>query len=239
MSKKNQVTRDYKIADSELSVNASNLIDSLKRDSKELATHGITDEKILELQKAKEEFSDCKPDEFFEGAVSIATTEKNEVGNLLREKLGTVKTMADNVFGEGSAKTRQFAFGELSRHNDGELITVAKNVVTVGEIRLNDLKDEGLTPEKLEDIRATHITFSKKIDAKNNVVKQRDIATEDRVELGNKLYAIMKKRSNTAKDYFRSKSEAKYNDYLLYDSFDASNEEEDSSKNDPTPPTIS
>lgn len=58
-------------------------------------------------------------------------------------------------------------------------------------------------------------------------------------ELGNKLYTLMKKRSNTAKDFYRSKSEAKYNDYLLYDSFDASKDEEDSSKNEPTPPTIS
>ena len=48
-------------------------------------------------------------------------------------------------------------------------------------------------------------------------VSDRDIATESRVETLNNLYSLLVKYTGIGQDIFYKVNEAKYNDYVLYD----------------------
>lgn len=231
MTKKNEEKRDYNLADSDLLAKGTDLIDSVKRDATDLQKEGITPQKIADLEAAQKAFDDCKDDVFYQKDISITVEEKQTLRRDLELKLANVRTKAQNVYGADSAKYKQFGFGELSRHSDRELVEVAQNVVTVANLRLNDLKTEGLKATQIADITTNSNALATKIQEVSSKEKLRDIATQDRVSLGNKLFEKMMKITNTAKTFYRDKDEAKYNDYLVYDGFAVKNNNNDNTGN--------
>ncbi len=55
------------------------------------------------------------------------------------------------------------------------------------------------------------------IDAQAKGISDRDVATEDRIEVLNTLYRILIKYAGIGQDIFYETDEAKYNDYVIYD----------------------
>lgn len=61
------------------------------------------------------------------------------------------------------------------------------------------------------------IALNNNIDEVAKGVSDRDIATENRIEALNALYALVMKYAGTGQDIFYEENEAKYNDYVIYD----------------------
>lgn len=55
------------------------------------------------------------------------------------------------------------------------------------------------------------------IDTQAQGISDRDLASESRVEALNHLYQLLTKYAGTGQDIFYETNEAKYNDYIIYD----------------------
>ncbi|WP_263603716.1 hypothetical protein [Chryseobacterium sp. PET-29] len=82
---------------------------------------------------------------------------------------------------------------------------------------LTELSDEGLTSDKINTLIAQREALDLAIDAQAQGISDRDVAAEGRIEALNKLYQLLTKYAGTGQDIFYETNEAKYNDYIIYD----------------------
>jgi hypothetical protein len=125
--------------------------------------------------------------------------------------------MAANKFGTKSAQYRAFGDAEISRQSDAEIVRTCKVMATAASQNLAALASEGLTQEKIDKLNDHGIALDDNIDAVAKGVTDRDIATEKRIEALNALYALVIKYAGIGQDIFYDVNEAKYNDYVIYD----------------------
>jgi hypothetical protein len=129
----------------------------------------------------------------------------------------SIFNMAENVFGLYSAKYKEFGNALISQQSDAEIVRVAKIMSSTAEKYLSQLADEGLTSEKITTLITQRNALDVAIDAQAKGISDRDVATESRVEALNKLYQLLTKYAGIGRDIFYETNEAKYNDYIIYD----------------------
>ncbi|HLG34830.1 MAG TPA: hypothetical protein VI757_08125, partial [Bacteroidia bacterium] len=78
------------------------------------------------------------------------------------------------------------------------------------------LSSEGLTALILGNLSTGITTTDTAITTKQQRVSERDAAVTERVTLGNTLYAELVKLADTGKHIWEDVNEAKYNDYVIY-----------------------
>ncbi len=69
----------------------------------------------------------------------------------------------------------------------------------------------------IDIITAQGIALDNSIDVLAKGISDRDIATESRIETLNALYRLVTRYAGIGQDIFYEINEAKYNDYVLYD----------------------
>ena len=214
--KKQIVTRDYKFSDGFLKQKCDTVATSVTRDQTEFTPRGIVAADVTAFETQSENFGLLATDEELLGEVSTATEIKDTAAELVRVKVRTVRTMAENKWGEGSARYRTYDFKDMSELPDEDLVRLGRRVIRVGNNQLTDLATEGLDAAFLTALDGLVVSFDKEIDDQSDSVEDRDIATEDRIENGNALYKVLVRFCNTGKDIWINRDEAKYNDYVIY-----------------------
>ncbi len=215
--KKPIVTRNYNFADAVLKQKADELLVLLDRDSVEFADRGYDRDAKDAFVNAIRIVSDQTSDETLEASKMILTENKNANRSVLEKSMRTIFNMAANKFGTKSAQYRAFGNPEISRQSDAEIVRTCKVMVTAARANLPALESEGLTEEKIEKLNSHGIALDESIDVAKKGVSDRDIATEKRVEELNALYALVIKYAGIGQDIFYEENEAKYNDYVIYD----------------------
>lgn len=215
--KKDQVIRDFNLADSVLKQKADELIALIDRDIIEFTDRGYNAAKKAELTTARNTVDNFPNDEQLEAIKMNLTEQKDAARKALEKTMRSIFNMAENVFGQGSAKYKEFGNAMISQQSDAEIVRVAKIMSLTAEKYLTELSDEGLTSEKIATLIAQRNTLDVAIDAQAQGISDRDVATESRVEALNRLYQLLTKYAGIGKDIFYETSEAKYNDYIIYD----------------------
>lgn len=215
--KKNQVKRDFTMSDAVLKQKADELIALIDRDIAEFTDRGYNAAKKAELTTARNTVDDFPKDEQLEAIKMNLTEEKDAARNALEKTMRSIFNMAENVFGLYSAKYKEFGNAGISQQSDAEIVRVAKIMSLTAEKYLTELSDEGLTSEKIATLIAQRNALDVAIDAQAQGVSDRDVAAEGRIEALNKLYQLLTKYAGIGKDIFYETNEAKYNDYIIYD----------------------
>lgn len=215
--KKEVVTRTFKFVDAVLKQKADEFIDLLDRDSVEFSERGYNAAAKTDFEAARDEVSNFPSDETYEGKKTQLTATKNAARSALEKTMRTVFNMAANKFKSEPAKYRSFGDAEISRKPDAELVRMYKVMVTTANEHLAALSSEGLTQSKIDNITTQGIALDVAIDALAKGISDRDIATENRVENLNFLYSLVSKYAGIGQDIFYETNEAKYNDYVIYD----------------------
>lgn len=215
--KKPIVTRNYNFADAVLKQKADELLVLLDRDSVEFADRGYDRDAKDAFVNAIRIVSEQPADETLEGSKMAFTENKDAARSALEKSMRTIFNMAANKFGTKSAQYRAFGDAEISRQSDAEIVRTCKVMVTAARANLPALESEGLTEEKIEKLNSHGIALDESIDVAKKGVSDRDIATEKRVEELNALYALVIKYAGIGQDIFYEENEAKYNDYVIYD----------------------
>jgi hypothetical protein len=215
--KKPIVIRNYRLTDAVLKQKADEMVVLLDRDAVEFAERGYDN-------RAKDAFTDAilvvdtqTADETLEASKMIFTENKNAARSVLEKSMRTLFNMAANKFGNKSAKYKSFGQADISNQSDSELVRTFKIMAIAARENLAELVSEGLTQEKIDKLNDYGVALDDNIDAAAKGVSDRDIATEKRVEELNALYALVIKYAGIGQDVFYELNEAKYNDYVIYD----------------------
>ncbi len=217
MTQKKNSVRDYRFSDGHLKQKADSTAICAERDIVHFNKRAVSNTKIDSFKTLIQEFDDIPTDDELLGEVSIATENKDISAELVRIAIRSIRSMAENKWTTASAHYRAFSFEGLSILNDEQLHRLAKRVIKVATQQLPDLAEEGLTSDFINDLKAMDEHFDNDIDLQIAAIKNRDLMSQERVEKGNMVYKEMVRLCNIGKDLFASTNEARYNDYIIYD----------------------
>jgi hypothetical protein len=217
MEKKKILVRDYIFSDGFLKQKADDITGSVQRDSNEFATRGVTAATITAFQTSISSFDNTQTDKELQGAVSVTTDAKNAFASNLKTAVRTIRTMAENKLGLTNGLYRSFGFEGMDEMPDEQLYRLGKRVAREATAQLANLASEGLTGAMITNLTTENTSFDTAIDTQETAIKNRDIKTQDRIEKGNVVYKEVVRLCNTGKDIWATVDEAKYNDYVIYD----------------------
>jgi len=215
--RKKIVTVKFNIALSVLYTFAMAKVGFMLRDLAEFIKYGVSEEKLNALKVMLAGFADIPTDEELLGDQISATQRKDEAGVLLRDAVSEVMQRVANRFGSQSGKYRKFGVSGLSDLDGGKLSLTARRVLRVAQSMLSELESEGLTQEVLDELNTRLEIYDQALSIQEDAIADRDIATENRVEKANEIYTLLVKYCNTGKKIWEDTNEAKYNDYVIYD----------------------
>ncbi|MCD9853488.1 hypothetical protein LUD75_02135 [Epilithonimonas sp. JDS] len=211
------MAREFKLADAFLKQKADEFINLIDRDIVEFTDRGYNPTKKTEFTNARDAVDNFPSDEQLEAIKIEFTAQKDAARNALAKTMRTILNMAQNVFGFASAKYKEFGGSDLSRQSDAELVRNARIMTVTADKYLTELASEGLTADKITTLSNQRDILDIAIDAQAKGISDRDVATENRVETLNILYRLVMKYAGIGQDIFYETDEAKYNDYVIYD----------------------
>jgi hypothetical protein len=217
MGKKKILMRDYKFSDGFLKQKADDIKGSVQRDSAEFATRGVNAATITAFETSISSFDNTQTDEELEAIVTSSTASKNALASELKTDIRTVRTIAQNKLGVNDGLYRAFGFDDMDDMPDEQLYRLGKRVIREATAQLANLASKGLTPAMITTLTTVNTNFDNAIDAQESAIKNRDIKTQERIEKGNAVYQEIVELCNTGKDLWATTDEAKYNDYVIYD----------------------
>lgn len=218
MTKKAEVKRNYIFSDATSMKLTDTTISNGRRDIAELASQGVTTTRLDALEEKNEAFRDMEDDIEWAGLLSEKVALKDEAFDVCETGTRNIRRMAANIFGEDSPTYRRFGFDGINGLKDLERAKAYFRIWRRATAKAAELAPEGLTAVVLSTFKDNCIAADTANDVVVDTVEARDEATEDRIELGNEIYAEVVKICNTGKTYWFDKVEAKYNDYVITDS---------------------
>ncbi len=224
--RKSKIVRSYNLTDAVLKQKADEMIHLLERDFVEFAERGYDAAAKTQFVGKRDAVDVFPPDEILEAQKIIATEKKEAARNALEKTMRTILNMATNYFGSQSAQYRAFGPSDLTRQRESDLARVYKIMVTAATKNLVEMAEEGLSQILIDRLIVQGDTFDKDIDDVAEAIINRDIATEKRIEALNALYRLLAKYTGIGKDIFFETNEAKYNDYVIYDTPNGKSEED-------------
>jgi hypothetical protein len=233
MAKKEMIIANFRFPFGALKKLADNTLALIDRDSVAFNDRGFNSTKRAALVTAITNFDNFPTDEQLLGIKVETTATKDAKRSSLEKQMRTMFLAAKNVFGENTGKYREFGEPNLTQQSDSDLDRNAKMMVTTATKYLTNLATEGITAAKITLLNTTRNEFDVAIDEQTKAINNRDNSTESRLILANDLYNLVVKYNDIGKDIWVETSEAKYNDYIIYNTASGTNEEIPN----PTPPT--
>lgn len=228
--------RIYSFSDGHLSLISNQIVFALRRDLADFdGFGGITPATISNLETLIADYNDIPTDEYYEGLKMIKTEEKDEVRVLLNTKISEIMALVALKYGKSSARYRHFGVSAITAQTDEQVQRISANIIRCANLYLTDLATVGLTQTRINELTTLKNDLITGLDEQGYAVRDRDIATENRIAAGNAVYEILISFMNIGKTFWRSRNEAKYNDYVMYDEKGkAQNDEGDAQKTDGT-----
>ena len=189
----------------------------IDRDIAEFTDRGFTAAKRTAFVNQINAFLAVPADEIFDGIKQTATQNKDIARNALEIAMRSIINMVEIVFKDFPGKQREFGDFDLSRQTDEELVRNGKNMKDAATKYLTNLATEGLTAAKITALETLRSAFDTAIDLQKKSVTDRNSITEVRRTEANKLFLILMEHSNRGKAIFADVSQAKYSDYVIYD----------------------
>jgi hypothetical protein len=232
MAKKEVVTPNFNFTYGFLKQLSDNTLELIDRDIIKFNDRGFNATKRAAIATSIANFDNFPTDESLLGIKVTATATKDAARESIEKQMRTIFLSAKIVFGENSGKYREFGDPNVSAQTDNNLVRSAKMMITTATKYLTDLATEGITAAKITTLTTTRTALDLAIDEQSKAINNRDNSTETRVNLANDLYALVVKYSEVGKDIWVEESEAKYNDYVIYNTPSGTNEDL------PAPPTV-
>lgn len=214
MSRKEE-TRKYKMSDADLIQLTDSVADSADRDSTQLTAYGVDASTLTAIGAARDAFANEPTDYLLSGLMGIATNTKNAKREELTLMIRQVSDRARIKYGENSQEFKAFGVFMLTKQTDNELYRMGKSSATAATQFLASLASEGVTEAMITDLDTLTTEFDQLIDDKNRAVRNRDIAVDNRIRLGNEVYALLVNLAAKGKLCWADINEAYYNDYIL------------------------
>ena len=230
-----ELKRDYNFSDARL-VNLTNeKINFAERDETQFTQYGFTPIHRTALQTFCDNFENLPDDMEFESDKMIATEEKQEARQKLEIWTRQIMQRVETAFGLKSGQYRRFGTKGLSKQSDDQLHKTGNRVVRCANHYFSQLSAFGLTQAMINGYRDLVQLYEERLEVVKDKISDRDIATQQRIEMGNTLYSRLMGMCGMGKTIWEDASEAHYNDYVIYNTPSGTNEAEEENI-PPTPP---
>ena len=209
--------RHYNMSDPELAAKVVNIITRCTKDMADLAPRGVTAARVAALKAMNVMFRNFDDDIVMKGNVALAVDVRENAYTFVTDKIGNLRTMAQNAFGIKSLAYGRFGFEGMISANNKDLVHLCERAYREAIKEQAVLQAEGFTVAFDAILKAAITDFDLKRDAVITAEHDRKQCTKQRVELGNTMYAELEKICNTGKDVYRMLNPAKMKPYFIYD----------------------
>ena len=216
MNEESNVKKNNKLSYAELYLFTVHLVGCLRRDIATLEDFGITEAKITALNAMNEEVNALPSDELLKSDYYYAVAIKNSLREEVEKVTKRLGIRAKEAFHNNPARINALYFQDIAIKTDTELYEIAVRVHDSATKFLNDLKDEGVTQEKLDAFKLSNESFKEAIIDSKEKATVRLEATQTRIEKSNKLYTKISMYCEYGKTAFENVNPARYNDYVIY-----------------------
>ena len=210
------IQRDYRMADADLSMFASNLIATVNADIADFAEFGIDAAKITAFTALCNQFESLPTDNSIIGDVMEASYLRDEQRNLLLDQMHKLAGRVEAKWGADSFQYRKLDFSQPSRLTDNLLAQTGRVMHLQLSGYLTQLSEFGLTQALLDDFLAQIETFEIKKNNQSLVDAMRREKTFERIKMGNEVYEMVVRLCNFGKMLYEKKNPAKYQSFIIY-----------------------
>ena len=211
--KKQKEYRKHRLPQTKLRALAKVALLNMNRDIAALGARGITANDATVLQQKIEAWDNFPTDDELKGMCMDAVLQKTKANEALMHDLKMIKNMAWVHF-KGKGYFHCFHFERLHNRSQEDFWRYAKSVRRVAINFQSQLADEGLTPAKLNDLQAKITDVEAKIEEVDAADTNRIIASVERTDLANDLWATVDRINKIGRSVFGDADEARANDYL-------------------------
>ena len=209
--------RAYKFTDARLIELCLEKIAFAERDATELLTVGVTAVWVSDFETRVLTFGAMPTDTIELGEQKEATEEKEVDADMVKDKLKELRSAAKRALGEKSNDYGQFGFINLDNFKDSDLLKIALVVPALTTKHAVILATKGWLAADNTELNTLLTTFVSGIQNQVLEIGSRDSAAAVRVNEGNEVFNLLNNElCEAGKGYWRTISEAKYNDYLLF-----------------------
>ena len=211
-----QIMRDYKLTDSELTVFSQQLCGYITRDISEFTDYGVTAANVTALKALGDAFEYFPLDAVYKQEVTLAVEAKDALREEVQKMVRAMSLRVELKWGKNSAQYRQFEIADLSKLGDDAYLTRARAVYTHMNTHKADYTAEGLTPEMLTAMETKLEALDQAIYDANEKITERKLKSIERIQKGNEIYGLVARYCEIGKRIWDGVNPAKFENYVIY-----------------------
>ena len=188
-----------------------------ERDIAEITNIGINATKIAQLATAIDNYKSTKSDELMLKLITIEVSKKDLTRYEIEQQIINLMGSAGLALGVSTAEYRSFLYKKIDQLTDAGLLFRADYMCDRADLYATPLATKGITATDVLAIRNKLIAFKAQMKLTENAKMNREFETQKRLTTADLLYTELADICNAGKVYYQSKNEAKYNDYIIYD----------------------
>ncbi len=216
--KKQATHRMYNVPDADLYVQCMERIRYAYRDIDEFQKYSYGIDRLKGFGTLCEKFKAMPDDDEMVGDQMLMTEKKNDAAERLKTAIRSLMTRVEMKYNNRSGRYRKFGTAKMGDMSDPQLLFCGRRVARVARQQLDFLADTGLTENIIQRVLDACRDFENALNIQQDRIADRDIAVENRTELGNKMYQELIALCNIGKDIWAERDPVKYENYCVYDS---------------------
>ena len=148
----------------------------------------------------------------------VVTDKKYDAAEKVKHAIRSIMTRVRMKFSNRTGRYRKFGTAKIGDMTDAQLLFCGRRVIRVARAQWDFLAETGLNESHLKKLADACKAFETAMNIQQDKVADRDIAVENRIDVGNVLYDEMIKVCDIGKDVWGETDRAKYDAYCIYES---------------------
>ena len=211
-----QLFREYKLSDSELTMFTQHICDCITRDIDEFAAFNVLPANVTALQALCDAFEIFPTDEFIYEEYLSQTEVKDNLISEIKGMMRNIALRAELKWGKSSVKYKSLGIADMSKLGDDAFTTRARMLWAFADKNKVELASEGLTQDMLDDLNDK---IQELDDARREQIEKASYRVEkttERITKGNELYNLVSRYCEIGKRIWDGVNPAFFNDYVIY-----------------------
>ena len=216
--KKQAGHRQYNFPDADLYAQSMERIKYAHRDITYFSQYGYDLERLKKFKAMCDKFRGLPDDDEMVGDQMIVTEKKNTASEKLKSAIRSIMTKVSIKYNNRTGRYRKFGTAKMGDMTDAQLVFCGRRVARVARHQSDFLEEVGINESAIQRVLDACKNFENAMNIQQDKVADRDIAVEQRVEQGNKLYNELVILCNIGKDVWAENDPVKYENYTIYES---------------------
>ncbi len=210
--------RKYNFPDADLYLMCMETIKSASKDMAAFVSYGYDKSRLKTFQKSCDKFRSMPDDDELVGDQMIVTDKKKAAAEKLKTAIRSVMTRVSIKYGNRSGRYRKFGTAKMGDMTDAQLLFCGRRVARVARAQIDFLTEVGVNEKNITRVTEACRNFENALNIQHDKVSDRDIAVENRIDQGNKIYDELIVLCNIGKDIYAATDRVKYDFYTIYES---------------------